>query len=182
MAGPSESGDKMPNLYLVGFLGTGKSAVGQMAAQELGLRFIDSDDAIEQEVGKSVRAIFEEDGVPSFRVLERRFIEERHPDSGCLISCGGGLIVPPGMSELLNSKGIVVCLHAKPETVRERTKDGESRPALNIEDPLTRITELLKERETLYRDAGPAVHTDHRSIAEVAAEVCDVYRRSVIAR
>ncbi len=165
------------NLYLVGFLGTGKSVVGRASAQELCLRFIDSDHFIEQRAGKSVRAIFEEDGVAAFRVMERWFIEEGHPDGGCLISCGGGLILPPGMLDLVKSKGVVVCLHAKAETIRERTKDSNSRPVLNVEDPLGRITELLEEREEIFRQAGNAVHTDHRSIAEVAAQVCDVYRQ-----
>lgn len=167
----------MPNLYLVGFLGTGKSAVGRIAARKLGLRFIDSDNSIEQETGKTVRAIFEENGVDAFRTLEGRFIEEGHPDKGCLVSCGGGLILPTGMSERLRDKGIVICLHAKPETVHERTKGGDNRPALNVEDPLGRIKELLKERETLYRKAGPAVNTDDRTVEDVAAEVCGIYRK-----
>src|SRR4051812_8172478 len=105
------------NLYLVGFMGTGKSTVGRLVAQKLGFAVFDSDHEIEQREGRSIPEIFAKDGEPAFRALERRFIEEGHPASRVVVSCGGGLVVPIGMLELLQAKGVVICLHASLETI-----------------------------------------------------------------
>ena len=165
-----------PNLYLVGFMGTGKSAVGRAVAQKLGYAFIDSDHAIEEQAGRSVREIFENEGESGFRAMERAFIESGHADEGCVVSCGGGLIAQPGMLDLVRQKGPVVCLLAKPETIFERVKGNAKRPLLNVADPLARIRELLAEREPIYKQAGTEVLTDGRGISEVAAHVCRIYR------
>ena len=89
------------NLYLVGFMGTGKSAVGRHVADNLGFHFIDVDQAIEQDEGMRITQLFAERGEDAFRLMERDFIENGHPDSNCVVSCGGGLSIPDGMPELL---------------------------------------------------------------------------------
>lgn len=165
------------NLYLVGFMGTGKSAVGRSVARKLGLQFIDSDHAIEEDQGRAISEIFASDGEATFRKMERAFIESGHPRSGCVISCGGGLIVQPGMLELVQSCGPIVCLLASPETIYDRVKGNDKRPLLQVEDPLAKIREMLEEREPVYRKAGTEVLTDNRSISEVTAHVCRVYKR-----
>src|SRR4051812_46435873 len=83
------------NLYLVGFMGTGKSTVGRQLARQMGFEFIDSDHEIERRQGKPVSQIFAEEGEARFRALEREFIEHGHPTKKCVVSCGGGLVVPP---------------------------------------------------------------------------------------
>jgi len=168
--------ESRPNLYLVGFMGTGKSAVGRAVAQKLGFAFVDSDHAIEAEAGCSIREIFDSEGEGRFREMERNFIESGHPGEGCVVSCGGGLIAQPGMLDRVQKKGPIVCLLAKPETIYDRVKGNRKRPLLNVEDPLERIRELLSEREPLYKQAGTEVLTDGRGIADVAAHVCRVYR------
>src|SRR4051812_7704562 len=85
------------NLYLVGFMGTGKSTVGRQVARQLGFQFLDSDHEIERLQGKPVARIFAEEGEAKFRTLEREFIERGHPADRCIVACGGGLVVPPGM-------------------------------------------------------------------------------------
>lgn len=165
-----------PNLYLVGFMGTGKSTIGRQAADSLGLRFMDSDHAIEEQEGRSISDIFATEGEPAFRELERRFVESGHPAEGCLVSCGGGLVTQPGMMERLAEKGVVVCLLASPETIYERTKSNPKRPLLQVEDPLARIREMLELREPFYRKASTHVLTDGRSIGDVANHVCRIYR------
>ena len=90
-----------PNLYLVGFMGVGKSAIGQRVALELKYKFLDSDAVIEQQVGKSIPEIFETEGESNFRGYEREFIDSGHPTEGCVISCGGGLIMQRGMQQQL---------------------------------------------------------------------------------
>lgn len=165
-----------PNLYLVGFMGTGKSAVGRSVANRLGYTFIDSDQAIEKAAGRSIKEVFDSEGEAVFRKLERQFIDEGHANECCVVSCGGGLIAEPGMLELVRAKGPVVCLLASAETIFERTKGSEKRPLLNVENPLVRIRELLAEREPIYKKAGTEVLTDRRTISDVASHVCRVYR------
>jgi shikimate kinase len=165
-----------PNLYLVGFMGTGKSAVGRRVAEKLGFHFIDVDQAIEEEKGLSITQLFAQRGEEAFRELERNFIERGHPDSNCVVSCGGGLSVPDGMPELLNKKGVAVCLWATPEVIYERTKGNSTRPLLNVTDPLSSIRKLLEQREPRYRATGNLVSTVDRGLAAVTEAVLRVYQ------
>lgn len=170
------SKQSQPNLYLVGFMGVGKSAIGRRAARELKLRFIDSDHAIEKQEGKRISEIFAESGETHFRQLEADFIAHGHPDAGCVISCGGGLVVQPGMKERLKEKGVVICLFASPESIIERTSRNQNRPLLDVPDPAVRIRALLKEREPIYMNAGSCITTEGRSIPEVVRHMLRVYK------
>ena len=165
------------NLYLVGFMGTGKSTVGRVLAQRLGMRLLDSDAEIERHAGLAIAEIFEKQGEAAFRELEREFIEGGHPAEGCIISCGGGLVLQEGMIERLRRHGVVVCLTARPETILARTQTHKTRPLLNVADPLGRISELLALREPVYRVAGTQVLTDHRPLGEIVAHVQRIYLR-----
>ena len=165
-----------PNLYLVGFMGTGKSAVGLRVAEKLGFHFIDVDQAIEEEEGLSITQLFDQKGEEAFRELERNFIESGHPDSNCVVSCGGGLSVPDGMPELLKKKGVAVCLWATPEVIYERTKGNSTRPLLNVIDPLSSIRKLLEQREPRYRATGNLISTVDRGLAAVTDAVLRVYQ------
>ena len=173
---PVERSQLQTKLYLVGFMGTGKSAVGRTVAQRLGYQFIDSDQAIEESQGRRIKEIFESDGEAAFRKMEKFFVEEGHPNQDCVVSCGGGLIVQPGILDKIQSKGPVVCLLAAPQTIFDRVNGSKKRPLLNVESPLVKIEELLKEREPIYRKAGTEVLTDGRSIADVAAHVIRIYK------
>ncbi len=165
-----------PNLYLVGFMASGKTTAGRSAARKLGYRFVDSDQAIEETVGKPITEIFRDMGEETFRGMEREFIESGHPTSGCVVSCGGGLVAPSGMAELVASKGVAICLSATPATIIARTQGRSNRPLLNVPDPEARIRELLAEREPRYQAVGNVVSTDDRTMAEVTAHVLRVYR------
>ncbi len=169
--------DQAPNLYLIGFMGTGKSSVGRELARRLKLRFIDSDHAIEQQQGRSVREIFDQSGEPAFRELEKAFIESGHPSSGCVVACGGGLPMQQEVRENLLQKGIVVCLFASPETILERTMHNDRRPLLQVEDPAARIRQLLSEREPVYMQTGIGVYAEGQQLHEVADKVLRVYIR-----
>lgn len=164
------------NLYLVGFMGTGKSTVGRQVAKQLGFQFLDSDHEIERLQGKAVAKIFAEKGEAEFRVMEREFIEHGHPAQKCVVACGGGLVVPPGMLELLRSRGIVMCLHAPIETILQRTMHATHRPLLQVENPEERLRQLYAQREEIYRRTGTMVLTDSRPQREIAAHVLRVYR------
>jgi shikimate kinase len=165
------------NLYLVGFMGTGKSTVGRQVAKQLGFEFLDSDQEIERAQGKPVSRIFAEEGEARFRGLEREFIEHGHPAQRCVVAGGGGLVVPPGMLELLHARGVVICLHAPIETILQRTRHTNHRPLLQVEDPETRLRELYAQREAIYRRTGTMVLTDSRPLREIAGHVLRVYRQ-----
>ncbi len=164
------------NLYLVGFMGTGKSTVGRQVAKQLGFRFLDSDHEIERLQGKPVSRIFAEDGEPRFRELEREFVVSGHPAGRCVIACGGGLVVAPGMLELLRSRGVVICMHAPIETILKRTMHTNHRPLLQVDDREQRLRELYAQREAIYRRTGTMVLTDSRPLREIAGHVLRVYR------
>lgn len=165
------------NLYLVGFMGTGKTTVGRALAQRLGMQMIDVDAELERRAGMSIPEIFKAQGEPAFRAMEREFITTGHPETGCIVSCGGGLVVQPGMIEELRKRGVVVCLTARPETILARTQAHKNRPLLESDDPLARIRELLEKREPAYRAAGTQVLTDMRPLSEIVGHVQRVYLR-----
>ncbi len=174
---PHRMSSANPNLYLVGFMGVGKTTVGRAVAQKLGLTLHDSDHEIEAKAGIPITEIFATLGEPAFRKMERDYIEHGHPMSGCIIACGGGLIIQPGMLELVSRKGIIICLHATIETILHRTSAQRHRPLLNVADQETRIRTLYAEREPIYRKAGTMILTDNRPLHDIAAHVLRSYRR-----
>ena len=170
---------RRPNIYLIGFMGVGKSAVGRALARSLHMQFLDSDWAIEQKAGMPITEIFKTEGEAAFRTREREFIESGHPEEGVVVSCGGGLPVQPGMSDLLKSKGVVICLFASPETIVSRTVGNPKRPLLNVENPEERIRSLMEERDPVYMNTGIGISTEGRGIAEVVKSIVRIYRREV---
>ncbi|MDB6128407.1 MAG: Shikimate kinase [Verrucomicrobia bacterium] len=165
------------NLYLVGFMGTGKSTVGRAVAHRLGFHAVDSDHEIERLTGKTIPDLFAAEGEPAFRARERAFIESGHPTERTLVACGGGLVVQPGAVERLKARGVIICLHASIETILERTSRHRHRPLLNVENPEERIRLLYAEREAIYKRAGTVILTDSRPLNDIVAHVIRVWRR-----
>ena len=165
------------NLYLVGFMGTGKTTIGRLVAQRIGFELIDSDAEIERAQGKSIAEIFSSQGEPAFRAMERHFIEAEHPLARQVVSCGGGLVVQPGMLEVLLQRGVVICLHASLETILARTARHRTRPLLNVADPDAQIRALYAAREPIYRRSGSMILTDSRPLHDIVAHVVRTWRR-----
>ena len=168
------------NLYLVGFMGTGKSTVGRAVAHRLGFAVLDSDHEIERQRGKTIPDIFATEGEPAFRVMEREFIEGGHPAARTVIACGGGLVVQPGMLALLKTKGVVVCLHASLETILARTSRHQHRPLLVAENPEERVRTLYAAREPIYKQSGTVILTDGRPLGDIVAHVMRSWRRDAL--
>lgn len=166
-----------PNLYLVGFMGTGKSTVGRALARRLGMRHLDSDRAIEDAQGRPIPDIFANEGEAFFRQLEHDFVHGGHPERGCVVSCGGGLVTAPGMIDELKRRGLVACLFASPDTILQRTSSNSNRPLLNVENPRQRIAELLAEREPIYLQAGACFYTDAQPMSEIVRHIERFYAR-----
>lgn len=168
------------NLYLVGFMGTGKSTVGRAVAHKLGFHMVDSDHEIERQQKKTIPEIFAQEGEAAFRAMERVFIESGHTGERTVVSCGGGLVVQPGMLGMLQSRGVVVCLHASVETILARTSRQQNRPLLVAENPEERIRTLFAQRESIYRQSGTVILTDSRPLMDIAGHVMRAWRRDAV--
>ena len=165
------------NLYLVGFMGTGKSTIGRAVAHKLNFTLLDSDHEIERLQGRTIADIFAQEGEPAFRAMERQFIEQGHPAERVVVACGGGLVISPGMLELLKARGVVVCLHASVETILERTARHRNRPLLAVDNPEERVRTLYAQREPVYKRCGTVILTDSRPLHDIAAHVVRAWRR-----
>ena len=168
------------NLYLVGFMGTGKTTIGRAVAQKLGFGLLDSDHEIERLQGKTIPAIFAQEGEAAFRAMERAFVEHGHPAQRSVVSCGGGLVVQPGMLERLKARGVVVCLHASIETILARTARQRNRPVLAVEDPEARVRALYAQREPIYLRSGTLILTDSRPLHDITSHVIRAWRRDAV--
>lgn len=162
---------QIQNISLIGFMGTGKSSVGQLVAAQLHFTFLDTDHVIEARAGKSISDIFAELGEPAFRELERKIVGELVTRKKTVISTGGGLPANPDNLASLKTHSLVVCLWASPEKIWERVRTQTHRPLLNEPDPLAKIRKLLEEREPYYRQADVLLNTELRSLKDVAQQV-----------
>jgi shikimate kinase / 3-dehydroquinate synthase len=140
------------NIVLTGFMGTGKTTVGQLLARQLGYDFVDTDVLIEQRTGKTIPEIFEQMGEAAFRKMEADLARELANRQGVVISTGGRLMLDPDNAAALARTGRVFCLVATPEEILDRvTKDSDhERPLLEVSDPMERIVELMRDRKADY--------------------------------
>lgn len=164
------------NIALCGFMGTGKSAVGRLVAEQLHFAFLDTDTVIEARTGKRIAQIFAEQGEPYFRQLEDKIVKELALRDRTVISTGGGLVVNPENMASLKQHAFVVCLWARPEAIYARVKDQNHRPLLNEADPIEKIRALLAERAPFYKQANVLLNTEIRSPREVAQQVLHQFR------
>jgi len=164
----------MKNIYLTGFMGTGKTTVGKILARKLGKEFIETDALIEQEQGKKIVDIFSDKGEGYFRGLENRLIKELASKKDLVISCGGGLICNEVNLELLKKTGVVFSLMARSEVIYERTKKYTHRPLLNVDKPLEKIEELLEKRKPYYLKAHYVIDTEDFSPQKVADKIVGI--------
>lgn len=145
------------HLSLIGMMGSGKTTVGRIVAQQLGLHFVDTDLRLVAEQGRSIADIFEHDGEPAFRALETAQIEACLAAPGpAVISLGGGAILAEHNREVLRARSVVVWLRASVSTLVARVGSGVNRPLI-AEDPVGRITRIDAERRLLYESAAHVV-------------------------
>ena len=164
------------NLALIGFMGTGKSSVGRLVAEQLHFAHIDTDDLIQSRTGRMISDIFTVDGEAAFRLLERQLVEELAGHSRTVFSTGGGLPADPDNLASLKRHSLVIGLWASAEKIWERVRNQTHRPLLRDPDPQKKIRELLAVREPFYRQADVLVNTETRSVREVAQQVVHQFR------
>jgi len=162
----------MKPIFLVGFMGTGKSSTAKKLSAVLGVPMIDMDSAIEERAGRKISDIFAEEGEAAFRVLERAMLTELAGKTDVVVSCGGGVVIDPANIATMQSLGIAICLDASPETVFARVKSETHRPLLRVADPLEEIRMLLFKREPFYTAITHHVDTDGQTVDTVAMQIC----------
>ena len=159
------------SVALIGFMGTGKTAVGRLLAQKLGREFIELDALVEKRAGKSIPEIFRQDGEIRFRELEIEAVKEVARRKNAVIACGGGIVLNAINIDRLRQECIIVCLTASPSVVLKRTSaDKDGRPLLVVSDRLTQIKELIKFRRPFYERAADITVNTSRLNPEVAAD------------
>ena len=161
--------DTAPNLVLVGPMGAGKSTVGRRLAARLGFPFSDLDEEIEA-AGRSIEAIFAEDGEPAFRDLESRHLRERLEGGDRVLATGGGAVLAPANRLALSSRGLVVYLRATPADLWQRLRRDKHRPLLKADNPRQRILDLVQQRDPLYLETADLVVGTGRQPVDLAVE------------
>ncbi len=164
----------MKNIILVGFMGTGKTAVGKELAKKLKMKFIDIDDIIEKREGMEISDIFEQKGEPYFRDVEKKVAREVSKQSNLVIAAGGGVVINEENVKNLKSNGIMICLNASPDKILERTKRYTHRPLLNVPEPSKRVWELLAKRAQYYARADYQIDTTNLTIDEVVQKILKI--------
>ena len=161
-----------PNVYLIGPMGSGKTAVGRRLAALLGKQFFDSDAEIEKRTGVDIRYIFEKEGEARFRQRERDVIAELTRLDGIVLATGGGAILDAANRERLSKTGVVVYLETTIDTLVRRTKAAKTRPLLLNDDPRAVLERLMVARRPLYEEtADLRIETTGRQVRAVAADI-----------
>ena len=160
------------NVFLIGPMGAGKSAVGRQLSRMLRTQFLDSDAEIEDRTGVDIPFIFEKEGEAGFRKRERSVIDALSSRDRIVLATGGGAVLDPDNRADLRSRGIVIYLHASVPQQLERTRRSRGRPLLHTPDPGARLAELMQVREPIYREiADHVIDTDGRRVPDVARQI-----------
>jgi shikimate kinase len=171
----------MSHIFLIGFMGAGKSTVGPLLAKRLGLEFIDLDDMIVNACnGASIARIFEDFGEAEFRRLERCALTvcTGHPPS--VVACGGGIVTDSDSRAYMRELGTVVYLRTTVAETLERIPDRSSRPLLTGPDAEHDAQALLEARSALYEDAADIeVDTVGRTPEAIASEIAQLVESHV---
>ncbi len=165
------------NIFLVGPMGAGKTAVGRQLARALQLHFVDSDVEMEERTGVDIAFIFEKEGEAGFRKREAALIDELTQREGVVLATGGGAVVDADSRRHLGGRGFVVYLHTSVDQQLARTRRGRTRPLLENDDPRTTLETLFETRDPLYREiADLVVETDRRKVRSVTGEIIERLR------
>lgn len=160
------------SIFLIGPMGSGKSAVGKVLARLVHAPFYDSDAEVERRTGVDITYIFEKEGEARFRQREHEAIEALTQLEPVVLATGGGAVLLPENRRCLTERGCVVYLEASVEQQANRVRHARHRPLLANVDPEEKLRRLMEEREALYRGcADLTVSTDGRKVQQVAEDI-----------
>lgn len=161
-------------IYLTGFMGTGKSTILNYIHKKCGFEKIEMDEQIVREQGMSISDIFEKKGEEYFRNLETNLVKRISGMDEIVVSCGGGTVMRQCNVEEMKKEGTIILLTATPLTVYERVKNSHNRPLLEQNMNPEYIGKLMEARRQKYEAAADLiVHTDGRSAEEISGEIMD---------
>ena len=161
------------NIFLIGFMGCGKSTMARLMSEQVGAKLIEMDETIEAEVGMTINAIFEAYGEKHFRDLETQLIQRIALEGGAVVSCGGGAILRPENVACMKENGKVIYLSATPETIFERVRHSTNRPLLNGNMNVEYISSLMEKRMPHYLAAADVtIVVDAKEPQEILDELC----------
>lgn len=144
-------------IFLVGMMGAGKTTVGRLLGERLGRDYLDNDEQVVRNTGRTVPEIMETDGVAAFRIEEKKALAQgATADTPIVVSAGGGVVLDPDNRACLRENGFTIWLRAGIETMAERVGSGEGRPLLG-DDPEAALRRLYPEREPYYSDVADLV-------------------------
>lgn len=168
------------SIALIGFMGTGKTAVGKVLAKRLKREFVELDSLIAHKAGKPISEIFQQDGEIAFRELEIEVAKEVSQRKKVIIACGGGLVLNQINIDRLRRESIIVYLTASPKVILKRiSSDGEKRPLLEVANPALTIRELLQFRKPFYqRAANITINTSRLNVDSVAEQIIDQVKKN----
>jgi len=160
------------NLFLIGPMGSGKTAVGRQLSRLLGMPFHDSDTEIERRTGVDIAFIFEKEGEAGFRQREREAIEALTAMDRIVLATGGGAVLLPENRRNLAERGCVIYMETSVTQQVDRVKQGRNRPLLSNVDTTTKLAQLLQDRAPLYKEiADLVIATDGRRVRGVAEDI-----------
>lgn len=162
------------NIYLVGFMGTGKSSVGRLLAKERSWNFVDLDELIELKEQRRIVDIFAKDGEAYFRKIEKKVLKQVSAQNKFVVACGGGVVLDKGNVRLMKKTGTMICLSATPEEILRRVSSNNGRPLLNVGKPQKRIELLLKMRAPYYMQADKVIDTSLLSVKQVVKKISKI--------
>ncbi len=162
------------NIFLIGFMGTGKSTIAKVLSKECNLSLVEMDERLVDEAGMSINDIFEKYGEEHFRDMETALIKTIGAEGNSVVSCGGGVPMREVNVAAMRESGIVVYLKSSPQTIYERVKDSTNRPLLNGNMNVDYISKLMEARKPKYEAAADVtIITDGKSRQEICKEVID---------
>lgn len=166
------------NIFLIGFMGVGKSTVAEYLNQNYDMKVVEMDQVIAEREGKSISEIFAENGEEYFRNLETKLLVDLQSEQNVVISCGGGVVMREENVREMKKNGCVVLLTAKPETILERVKEDDGRPLLQGNKNVEFITVMMEKRREKYCAAADVViETDGRNAKEICGELVEVLQK-----
>ena len=162
------------NIFLIGFMGCGKSTIAKALQDKLGMDIMEMDTEIVKRQGMSIAEIFEKHGETYFRDVESNLLKELKSEDHVIVSCGGGVVIRSENSDYMKKSGKVVLLTATPETVYERVKDSKDRPILNQDMSVAHIANLMEKRRLMYQNAAEVtIQTDGKTAEAIADEIIE---------
>ena len=170
--------NKRRNLVLLGFMGTGKSALARRVAALTGCPYLEMDSELERRAGRAISKIFAEDGEEAFRRMESQLAVEWGLRDGSVIACGGGVVLREENLRALGANGVLVCLTARLEILLERTSRSNKRPLLAGENPEEKIRHLLAVRAPLYAQISHQIDTSDLDLDTIAEQLLNLWAQA----